>query len=288
MAPSGRGVHPLNSKSSHSSLTGWFSWAGLSVAALLLLFGGRSWPAQVFRASVLDALRWPLAAATWIPQRADLGAENRALRQRATALFVENARLRELALEALRLEDLLRLTRREDMVYFPARVLARASGFGPQSVVLDRGLADGVRGGEALVTPWGLAGTLVEPGLRQSRGLLLSHRDFRVRAMVQRTREEGILSGGAALLELQDIPLSSDVLVGDLVITSGTGSRFPGGLPVGVVENLQEGGGLFKKVLVKPLAALSRIEELYIVQPVAADSVDVSAWTRGAGGEGGD
>lgn len=253
--------------------------------ALLLLLGGRSWPAQVFRASALNALRWPLAAVSWIPQRAGLAAENRALRQRATALFVENARLRELALEALRLEGLLGLTAREDMVYFPARVVARGSGFGPQSVVLDRGLADGVRGGEALVTPWGLAGTLVEPELHQSRGWLLSHRDFRVRAMLQRTREEGLLSGGAARLTLQDIPLSGDVLVGDLVVTSGVGSRFPGGLPIGVVDEVLEGGGLFKEVRVRPLAELSRIEELYIVQPAPADSVDVRRLS-GAGGGG--
>jgi rod shape-determining protein MreC len=235
----------------------------------------------VFRASTLSLLRWPLAATAWLPQRARLAEENRALRQQATALFVENSRLRELALEALRLEELLGMSRREDMIYFPARVIGRASSFGPQSVVLDRGLADGLRGGEALVTPWGLAGTLVEPNLRESRGWLLGHRDFRVRAMLQRSREEGILAGGADRLRLQDIPLSADVLVGDLVVTSGKGSRFPGGLPVGVVVETRQGGGLFQEVFVRPLAELERLEELFIVQPVPADSVNVRSLREG-------
>lgn len=208
----------------------------------------------------------PLRLAGWIPQRMDLARENAELRRRATVLFVENSRLQERARQAERLEELLGLMPRPGLRYLPARIIARSSPFGPQSVVLDRGRADGLRGGEALVTPWGLAGLLADPGEHESRALLLSHRDFRLRALLQRSREEGILSGGAEELALGDIPFSSPVAAGDTVLSAWSGSRFPGGLPVGVVSRVLESGGLFREVRVQPLRRLGSLEEIYVAQ----------------------
>lgn len=259
----------------HSPLFGWLTWIGLSLLATALILTGNSYPSRVFQSSLLSVFAQPIKVLSWIPQQFNLASENRRLRQRATELFVENCRLRGLALEGLRLEELLGIEQREDLIYFPARVIARSSSFGPRSLVLDRGLRDGLRGGEALITPWGLAGVLVEPGLDHSRAILLSHRDFRARAMVQRTREEGLLQGGVRELRLLDIPLSSDLQVGDPIITSGGRSSFPGGLPIGVVSRVEEGGGLFKDVWVEPIVRLNRLEELFVTQAVPADSVDV-------------
>ena len=254
-------------------MSGWAAWIGLSLLSCLIILAGASYPARVFRASVTRLAAGPLRLVSWIPQRMDLARENVELRRRATVLFVENCRLEELAREAARLEALLSLPPRPGLRYTPARILARSSPFGPQSVVLDRGLADGLSGGEALVTPWGLAGLLVEPGLTESRALLLSHRDFRMRALLLRTREEGILAGGAEELELQDIPFSSPVAAGDTVLSAWAGSRYPGGLPVGVVSRVLESGGLFREVRVQPLARLGSLEEVYIVRSAGQDTL---------------
>ena len=109
-----------------------------------------------------------------------------------------------------------------------------------------------------------------------SQGFLLGHREFRARAMVQRTRDEGIVAGmGSNELRLLDISLSSDIQVDDLVVTSGKSSRFPEGIPIGVVVSNEVTGGLFRDVRVRALASLSRLEELYIVQPVPADSASL-------------
>ncbi len=261
---------------SRSPVFGWLAWIGLSLLSAAFMLADDSYASRVFQASMRNLAAYPLKAFSWIPARFDLADENRHLRQRATELFVENCRLRELALEALRLEELIGIEQRQDMVYFPARVIARSSSFGPQSLILDRGLKDGLRGGEALITPWGLAGLVAEADLNQSRALLLSHRDFRARAMLQRTREEGLISGGQKQLSLLDIPLSSDVQLGDPVVTSGGESRFPGGIPIGLVTSIEEGGGLFKTIRVEPVTQLNRLEELFVTQPIPADSVDVS------------
>ncbi len=239
----------------------------------LILLAGSTYPARVFRSSLLHLVAGPLQVLSWLPRRVDLARENHELRQRATVLFVENSRLQELAREARRLAELLTLEPRPGLSYLPTRILARGSSFGPQSVVLDRGARDDLRGGEALVTPWGLVGLLVEPGPAESRALLLGHRDFRLRALLQRTREEGLLAGGAAELILQDIPFSSPVAVGDTVLSAWVGSRFPGGLPVGVVSRVLESGGLFREVRVEPIRRLGSLEEVYIVRRGVGDSL---------------
>jgi len=232
----------------------------------VIILAQDSWSAQVFRASLTRLVSGPLGLVSWIPQRMDLARENTELRRRATVLFVENSRLQELAREAGRLQGMIGLESRPGLLYMPSRILARSSPFGPQSVVLDRGRQHGVTGGEALVSPMGLVGLLVEPGQHESRALLLSHRDFRLRALLQRTREEGILSGGAEELILSDIPFSSPVATGDTVLTAFAGTRFPGGLPVGVVSRVLESGGLFREVRVAPISRLNGLEEVYLVQ----------------------
>jgi rod shape-determining protein MreC len=254
-------------------LAGWAAWIGLSLLSCLIILAGHSYPALVFRSTLTHWVAGPLRLVSWIPQRMDLKRENAELRRRATVLFVENCRLEEQAREAGRLEELLRLRPRPGLGYLPARVLARSSPFGPQSVVLDRGRADGLGGGEALATPWGLCGLVAEAGDSECRALLLSHRDFRLRALLARTREEGILAGGAEELELQDIPFSSPVAAGDTVLSAWAGTRFPGGMPVGVVSRVLESGGLFREVRVQPLARLASLEEVYIVRRAGGDSL---------------
>ncbi|MCA9786443.1 MAG: rod shape-determining protein MreC [Candidatus Cloacimonetes bacterium] len=261
---------------SRSAAAGWLVWLALCLFSLLLIFTGSSYPALRARDAVLVVMGGPLGLFSWFPQQLDLAAENRRLRRHAVELFVENSRLRELALEGIRLEHLLGVRPREDHAYFPARVIARGSALGPQSVVLDRGSADGIRPGDALVTAWGLAGAVTSTTGAVSQGFLLGHREFRARAMVQRTRDEGIVAGmGSNELRLLDISLSSDIQVDDLVVTSGKSSRFPEGIPIGVVVSNEVTGGLFRDVRVRALASLSRLEELYIVQPVPADSASL-------------
>jgi rod shape-determining protein MreC len=231
----------------------------------LIILAQDSYPALVFRASAARLAAIPLSLVNWMPQRLDLARENRELRRRATVLFVESSRLQELAREAGRLEEMLGLEPRPGLSYLPARVIARSSPFGTHSVVLDRGRVDGVTGGEALVTPWGLAGLVVDVGAGECRALLLGHRDFRLRALLKRSREEGILAGGAGELVLMDIPFSSPVATGDTVLSAWTGSRFPGGLPVGIVSRVMESGGMFREVRVQPIRRLASIEEAYLV-----------------------
>jgi len=56
--------------------------------------------------------------------------------------------------------------------------------------------------------------------------------------------------------------------VGDLLVTSGLGNRFPEGYPVArVVEVFTEDGQSYARVTAQPLAALDRIRYLLLIWP---------------------
>ena len=62
------------------------------------------------------------------------------------------------------------------------------------------------------------------------------------------------------------VPVLADVVVGDVVVTSGLDRMFPKGLMVGRVRSVKRGGGLFKEILVAPSARFERLEEVLVVR----------------------
>jgi rod shape-determining protein MreC len=59
----------------------------------------------------------------------------------------------------------------------------------------------------------------------------------------------------------------ADVVKGDLVITSGEGSIFPEGIPIGkVVEVKKEDYELFCDVKVLPLIEFTKLEEVLVIR----------------------
>jgi rod shape-determining protein MreC len=82
-------------------------------------------------------------------------------------------------------------------------------------------------------------------------------------------------TGGTDRLRLPNIPQSGDIRVGDRLVTSGIGGRFPAGFPVGVVEELHpDDTRLFVVAEVRPAARLDRGLEVLLVSNTL-DEVDV-------------
>jgi rod shape-determining protein MreC len=84
-------------------------------------------------------------------------------------------------------------------------------------------------------------------------------------------------TGDTSRLKLPYLPTSADVVVGDLLVTSGLGGGFPAGYPVGTVAEVKrDPAQSLADVDVKPAAALDRSRELMFVwlkpQPAATAS----------------
>src|SRR5690606_23903503 len=98
--------------------------------------------------------------------------------------------------------------------------------------------------------------------------LLLTDPDHAVPVMVARNGVRLIVYGRGDRLELRDVPLSQDVRVGDDLVTSGLGGRFPPGFPVARVAGLHpDEGQLFLVGELAPAAHLDRGRNVLLLRP---------------------
>ncbi|MCK4785120.1 MAG: rod shape-determining protein MreC, partial [Desulfobacteraceae bacterium] len=88
-----------------------------------------------------------------------------------------------------------------------------------------------------------------------------------VDCLVQRSRARGIVKGlSTEICKLDYVVKSSDVAVGDLIVTSGLGGVFPKGISVGQVSNIKGiYGGLFKDIEIGPTVDFSKLEEVLVI-----------------------
>ena len=86
-------------------------------------------------------------------------------------------------------------------------------------------------------------------------------------AKIERSDAIGIISGSLeGTCRLKYLDLDEDIKVGDKVVSSGKNSRFPAGIPVGVVAKIsRERSGLTLFAIVKPMVNLSSLEEVLVI-----------------------
>jgi rod shape-determining protein MreC len=208
--------------------------------------------------------------------------ENQRLKKRIQELEIERNKLLEAAAVNQRLQELLELKTRLASKTVTASIIGKTASTWFQTCLLDKGTADGVQKGMAVVTPMGILGQVVSATGHTAKVLLMTDPNSGVDSLVQRTRARGIVSGS---LEngpvMKYVKRSEEVREGDPLITSGADGIFPKGLPVGTVSKVRKQNlGLFQYVEVAPAVLLSRTEEVLIVAvnpaEVAADNSDVS------------
>ena len=193
--------------------------------------------------------------------------ENERLRSRIQALEVERQKLLEAQATNSRLKQLLDFRGHLSGTAVTASIIANSASSWFQSCLLDKGSADGVRKGMAVVTPLGVVGQVVSVTPRTAKVLLLTDSNSGIDVLVQRTRARGIVSGS---LEngtvLKYVKRSEDIQEGDRLITSGTDGVFPQGMMVGtVIKVAKQHIGLFQFVEVLPAVQPARVEDVLVV-----------------------
>ena len=118
-----------------------------------------------------------------------------------------------------------------------------------------------------MVSSTGLIGKTVLSASNSSVIQVLDDINFRVGAMIQRSRVSGIVRPDKnSGLRLGFIPMIADVKVGDVVITSGYSDIYPKGIEIGIVSKVEKTQtGLFQDVRIEPAVDLENIEEAFII-----------------------
>jgi rod shape-determining protein MreC len=193
-----------------------------------------------------------------------LGDENRRL-QRAMAILSEELNdYREGYLEGMRLQKLLDIKGSLGHRTVAARVIDndRTSLF--KTLLINKGTAEGLRVGLAVLADQGVVGRIIETSWHASRVLLMLDENSNIDALIQRTRAQGILQGaGSAGCNLKYISRAEEVQPGDVVLSSGLAGVFPKGLPLGIVTGVsRKEGGLFQRIDVAPAVDFGKLEEV--------------------------
>lgn len=236
--------------------------------------------------SVLAEPVWWLAAAPGrlfegagdlVVTHGQLQSENQALRQelqvnasrlhRLAAVAEENQRLRELLGGTRGYKISAKLVGITDIDLDPSR----------QRILLEAGSDDGVEVGQAMIDAGGVLGQVVEVTPRRATALLLTDPEHAIPVQVARSglRTIAFGTGRTDQLRLPNIPQSADIRVGDRLVTSGIGGRFPAGFPVATVESLHpDDTRLFVVAEARPAARLDRGLEVLLVSNTL-DEADV-------------
>jgi len=197
--------------------------------------------------------------------------DNQHLRQRLTRLQIETDALRGERRENVRLRELLKLEERHPYSLVASSVVGRSLDRLGGSLTIDKGIADGIEPGRAILTPDGLVGRVERATQHQARILTLLHRDCAVAARIDRSRVDGVMQwefGTQPTLNLRYVSSQEDVKAGDLVVTSGLGGMFPAGIRIGTVAHVGlDPNGLMKEITVRPAVNFRSLEEILVYLP---------------------
>ncbi len=204
----------------------------------------------------------------YLSSKAALIEEVEALRIRQTLLDAQLQRMVTLEAENRRLRRLLhssRETQRETQV---AEIIAVDLDPFSRQVVINKGSNDNVFRGQPLLDANGVVGQVIHVGPFSSTVLLITAPSHATPVQVNRNGLRAIAMGTGApnRLDLPFIPNNADIRVGDILVTSGLGGRFPPGHPVATisrVENLPSRP--YARVEATPTASLDGIREVLLV-----------------------
>ena len=194
--------------------------------------------------------------------------EYQRLREEVSALKARLVGQDELVAENLRLERL--LTFKRSLVYpsVTASVLGRDPSGWSSSMIIDRGKGDGIRQGMPVINALGVVGKVAEVSEENSKVVLLTDPQFSVAALIQGSREIGLMTGSlqGEICRMRFISSDAQISVGDKVVTSKLSTSFPEGLLIGevvrIIGNPQEPS---IECVIKPAVILSQVEEVLVI-----------------------
>lgn len=176
----------------------------------------------------------------------------------------ENERLREL----LDLRD-----KHEDFVFESANIVDRPTSNWSRTFTLSKGSESDIAVGNCVVdSQYNLVGQIIEVGTGWSTVRSIIDADMSVGALVGEGGNAAMIVGDFALMQNGETKLTylteeTQVIEGDVLITSGKGEAFPKGLVIGTVTSVQtEAGGQIEYATVQPASELGALSQVFVVK----------------------
>jgi len=133
-------------------------------------------------------------------------------------------------------------------------------------LLIDRGRRDGIFVGAAVIASRGVLGQVERASASSAWIVPLIAQNARAAALIERTRQAGIIVGDGRGYGMDGMDLGADLRPGDLVITSGLGGIYPKAIAVGRIVSVRREPGLSRTLAgVRPSVNWRDVEEVLVV-----------------------
>ncbi|MGP1958963.1 MAG: rod shape-determining protein MreC [Arsenophonus sp. NC-CH8-MAG3] len=210
-----------------------------------------------------------------LARRDQLLFENKELKKEILIKKANNLLLGQLKQENTRLRELLGSPLRQDENMMVTQVLSGANTPYRDQIVIDKGLHDGVYEGQPVINDKGVVGQVIAVSQFNSRVLLICDAKHALPIQVLRNNIRVIAVGTGCNNNLQLEPLADniDVRIGDMIVTSGLGRRFPEGYPVAIISSVKyDTKRAYTIIHARPSADLQNLRYLLLLWKNSSDS----------------
>ena len=251
-----------------------------SLLSLLLLFVDARYQYLESTRKALSILAYPLQQLVTVPgalwQRADtfftlqgnLIRDNAELHRQHLVDAAQLQQLQVLQADNRHLRQLLAVQQHADYPMQLAEIVYVERDIFKRKLLLDKGTQANVLAGQVVMDDSGIVGqiTRVYPWL--SEVTLITDKDHAVPVQLLRTGLRAVVfgSGDTSELALRYMPISADIQVGDVLVTSGIDGTYPPGLPVAKVSRIERDPAYpFARIQCNPIAGVDKHRQLLIL-----------------------
>lgn len=227
-------------------------------------------PAQKILSNIGFSIKENLNA---FPQFFYLKKENETLKEEMAELLQYKQNFLEYQRENADLRNLLGFRERNSQYDLEAaEVIAGDPSNWFNVILIDKGEKHGIKKDMAVITDKGLVGYTISTASNTSKVVLITDERSSVSAMLQRTRDNGMVKGTidpvpSGYLKMAFLPQDANLVKGDIVISSGLGGLIPKGVVIGEVEEAKkEPHELMQYAVIKPAVDFLKLERVFVIK----------------------
>jgi rod shape-determining protein MreC len=195
----------------------------------------------------------------------------KARQQRLDTLEAENAQLRRLLDSSRSIADQVLIAELVEVSLDPFT----------HRILINRGLGDGVYEGQPVLDAEGVMGQVTRVMPTTAAVTLITDPSHGLPVAVQRNGLRAVIfgTGRADELRIGFVSRSADLQVGDLLVSSGLGGRFPPGYPAARISEIHtEKGGMFLDAIAVPVARVEQARHVILVwQGISKDPAETAS-----------
>lgn len=154
--------------------------------------------------------------------------------------------------------------------YIPSKVISNSIKFSKNFMTINKGSLQNVEVEDGIITSQGIVGVINNVSDRFATAISILNSQLKINAVVKKSEHFGSLYWNGKnhqIMELEDIPKSANISIGDTIISGGMSSIFPRNIPIGVISDfeLPESTNYFN-ISVKLFEDFGSLRNVYIVK----------------------